>query len=74
MATKRRTFSKEFKLEVACFVLGKDYFLQKACRALHIDETALGCWVQQLEIERNSEIPKSKAVTPEQQKIHELEA
>ncbi|KZN49889.1 hypothetical protein N476_17950 [Pseudoalteromonas luteoviolacea H33] len=37
-------------------------------------ETTLRRWVQQLEVERNGETPKSKALTPEQQKIQELEA
>lgn len=31
-------------------------------------------WVQQLEAERNGETPTSKALTPDQQKIQELEA
>lgn len=74
MARKRRTFSKEFKLEAACFVLDKGYSLQDACHSLDIGKTALRRWVQQLERERNGETPTSKALTPEQQKIQELEA
>ncbi|MDW7548437.1 IS3 family transposase [Pseudoalteromonas peptidolytica] len=74
MARKRRTFSKEFKLEAACLVLDKGYSLQDACHSLDIGETALRRWVQQLERERNGETPTSKALTPEQQKIQELEA
>ena len=64
MARKRRTFSKEFKLEAACLVLDKGYSIQEACHSLDIGETALRRWVQQLERERNGE----------QQKIQELEA
>ncbi|MBE0376035.1 hypothetical protein PFLA_b1020 [Pseudoalteromonas flavipulchra NCIMB 2033 = ATCC BAA-314] len=41
---------------------------------MDIGETALRRWVQQLEGERNGETPTSKALTPEQQKIQELEA
>ena len=74
MARKRRTFSKEFKLEAACLVLDKGYPLQDACHSLDISETALRRWVHQLEGERNGETPTSKALTPEQQKIQELEA
>ena len=69
-----RTFSKEFKLEAACLVLDKGYSIQEACHSLDIGETALRRWVQQLERERNGETPISKALTPEQQKIQELEA
>ncbi|WP_415838952.1 transposase, partial [Pseudoalteromonas maricaloris] len=39
MARKRRTFSKEFKLEAACLVLDKGYSLQDACHSLDIGET-----------------------------------
>ncbi|MCG7540028.1 IS3 family transposase [Pseudoalteromonas sp. CO348] len=74
MARKRRTFSKEFKLEAACLVLDKGYSHQDACHSLDIGETALRRWVQQLERERSGETPTSKALTPEQQKIQELEA
>ena len=60
MTSKRRTFTKEFKLEAA--------------RSLGVGETALRRWVQQLSDERSGTTPKSKALTPEQQKIQELEA
>ncbi|MCP1571209.1 transposase-like protein [Pseudomonas aeruginosa] len=36
--------------------------------------SALRRWVKQLEAERQGVTPKSKALTPEQQKIQELEA
>lgn len=74
MARKRRTFSKEFKLEAACLILNQGYSLQEACRSSDVGETALRHWVQQLELERNGETPNAKALTPEQQKILELEA
>ncbi|ESP90522.1 transposase [Pseudoalteromonas luteoviolacea NCIMB 1944] len=74
MDRKRRTFSKEFKLEAACLVLDKGYSFPDACRSLDVGETTLRRWVQQLEVERSGETPKSKALTPEQQKIQELEA
>lgn len=37
-------------------------------------ETALRRWVEQLSLERGGATPMSKALTPEQQKIQELEA
>lgn len=37
-------------------------------------DSALRRWVKQLEAERQGVTPKSKALTPEQQKIQELEA
>lgn len=74
MAKQRRSFSAEFKLEAASLVLDQDYSFPEASRALNIGETVLRRWVKQLVDERNGTTPSSKALTPEQQKIQELEA
>lgn len=74
MAKQRRSFSAEFKLEAASLVLDQDYSFSEASRSLNIGETVLRRWVKQLEDERNGTMPSSKAFTPEQQKIQELEA
>lgn len=74
MAKQRRSFSAEFKLEAASLVLDQDYSFSEASRSLSIGETVLRRWVKQLEDERNGTTPSSKALTPEQQKIQELEA
>ena len=71
---QRRSFTPEFKLEAACLVLDEGYSIAEACRSLDIGETALRRWVDQLQAERGGETPKSKALTPDQQKIQELEA
>ena len=42
--------------------------------SLGVVESALRRWVKQLQEERVGVTPKSKALTPEQQKIQELEA
>lgn len=41
---------------------------------MDVGETALRRWVEQLRLERGGTTPMSKALTPEQQKIQELEA
>ncbi len=74
MTNKRRTFTKEFKLEAASLVLEQSYSIPEAARSLGVGETALRRWVRQLSDERSGTTPKSKALTPEQQKIQELEA
>ncbi|TEK96696.1 IS3 family transposase, partial [Pseudomonas aeruginosa] len=66
------TFSAEFKREAAALVLDQGYSHIDACRSL--GGSALRRWVKQLEAERQGVTPKSKALTPEQQKIQELEA
>ena len=74
MTKQRRTFTPEFKREAACLVLDQGYSHTEAARSLGLVESALRRWVSQLQQERGGVTPTSKALTPEQQKIHELEA
>ncbi|PMN95108.1 transposase [Enterovibrio norvegicus] len=74
MTRQRRSFSAEFKLEAACLVIDQGYSIAEASRSLNVGETGLRRWVTQLEQERGGSTPASKALTPEQQKIQELEA
>ncbi|MDQ2413421.1 IS3-like element IS222 family transposase [Pseudomonas aeruginosa] len=74
MSKQRRTFSAEFKREAVALVLDQGYSHIDACRSLGVVDSALRRWVKQLEAERQGVTPKSKALTPEQQKIQELEA
>ncbi|HEJ4441038.1 TPA: IS3-like element IS222 family transposase [Pseudomonas aeruginosa] len=74
MSKQRRTFSAEFKREAAALVLDQGYSHIDACRSLGVVDSALRRWVKQLQAERQGVTPKSKALTPEQQKIQELEA
>ncbi len=71
---QRRTFSSEFKMEAASLVLDQEYSIPEASRSMDVGETALRRWVEQLRLERAGSTPMSKALTPEQQKIQELEA
>ena len=73
MTKKRRTFSPEFKCEAASLVLDKGYSVPEAAKTLGLGESAVRRWVQQLELERNGDTPTGKAMTPEQQRIQELE-
>ena len=74
MKKQRRSFTPEFKLEAASLVLDQGYSIAEACRSLGIGDTALRRWVDQLRAERDGETHASKAMTPEQKRIRELEA
>ena len=74
MTKRRRSFTPEFKREAASLVLDQGYSHIEAARSLGLVESALRRWVRQLQEERQGVTPKSKALTPEQQKIQELEA
>ena len=74
MSKQRRTFSPEFKQQVACLVLDQGYSHTEASRSVGIGESVLRHWLQQLQLERQGITPQSKAMTPDQQRIQELEA
>jgi transposase len=74
MTKQRRSFSAEFKREAVALVLDQGYSHIEACRSLGVVEFALRRWVNQVQQERNGVTPQTKALTPEQQKIQELEA
>ena len=74
MTKQRRSFTPEFKREAASLVLDQGYSHIEAARSLGLVESALRRWVNQLQAERLGVTPKSKALTPEQQKIQVLEA
>jgi transposase len=74
MSKQRRTFSPEFKQQAACLVLDKTYSCIEASRSVGVGESVLRRWVNQLQLERQGITPQSKAMTPDQQRIQELEA
>ena len=74
MSKKRRTFSPEFKREAASLVLDQGYTVPAASRSVDVGENAMRRWVKQLSEERSGFTPRNKALTPEQQRIQELEA
>lgn len=74
MVTKRRTFTVEFKQEAASLVLDRGYSVAEACEAVDVGETAMRRWVERLRGEREGHTPAAgRALTPEHQRIQELE-
>lgn len=72
---KKRTFPAEFKKESASLVVDQGYSLSEACQAVGVSDSAMRKWVNQLKAERGGQTPiGSKALTPEHQRIQELEA
>ncbi len=57
-ATTRRTFSSEFKLEAAQFVVDKGYVVREAAEAIGVGKSTMDKWVKQLRKERNGEAIK----------------
>ena len=74
MSKQRRTFSPEFKQQTACLVLDQGYSHVEASQSIGVGEALMRRWVQQLQLERQDVTPQGKAITPDQQRIQELEA
>ena len=71
----RRSFSTDFKLEAAGLVLDQGYSIPETGKSMGVGPTALRRWVEQLRSERGGITPsRSKAMTPEQKRIQDLEA
>jgi transposase len=74
MSRSRPTFTDEFRNDAAKLVLDQGYSISAACSVLGVGETALRRWIKQLNGERRGVTPQAKAMTPEHQRIQELEA
>lgn len=71
----RRTFPAAYKVEVASKVLDDGMSVSRASDTFGVGSTAIRRWVYQLEQERAGVVTKeTKPITPEQQRIRELEA
>jgi transposase len=73
MAKTRRTFSPEFRLEVAQLVVDQHYSIRAACNAMGVSKSSMENWVRQLRQVRQGKTPKATAMTPDQRRIQELE-
>jgi transposase-like protein len=69
----RRTFSPEFCFESAQLVVDQNYSIREAATAVGVGHSTMDKWVKQLRGERNGITPKASAMTPDQQRIKELE-
>ena len=69
----RRNFTSEFKVEAASLVLDRGLTVSEACEAVGVGDSAMRRWVKQLESERAGKTPSGRPMTPEQQRIRELE-
>ncbi len=69
---KKRNFSGEFKRESAQLVVGQNYIVMDAAKAMNVGYSTLTRWVKQLRDERAGKGPKAFPITPEQIEIREL--
>ena len=73
MAT-RRQFTSEFKLEIVKMVVDQNTSIGKLSKDLSINDNLIRRWVKQYQLEQTGTVfPHTKPLTPEQQRIRELE-
>ncbi|MGI2172393.1 transposase [Shewanella sp. MF05960] len=68
------TYSTEFKIDAANLVIKQGYSTKEVCEATGVGPTAIRRWVTQLRQEFEGITPSGNSITPEQQRIQELEA
>ena len=69
----RPTFKPEFRLEVAQLVVNQGYSVREAAEAMNVGKSTVDKWVKQLKAEKQGITPQGAALTPDQQRIKELE-
>lgn len=74
MSRKRRAFDASFKLQVVQMIKDQGLSITQVCRDMDLGETAVRRWVQQYEAELSGQTGVGKPLTPEQQRIRQLEA
>jgi transposase len=74
MSRKRRVFDASFKLQVVQMVKEQGLSVPQVCQDLELGETAVRRWLQQYQAELSGQPGIGKPLTPEQQRIRQLEA
>lgn len=74
MTTKRRDFDTAFKLQVVQMVREQGLSVSQVCRDMSLVDSAVRRWVAQFDAERAGQPGIGKPLTPDQQRILQLEA
>ena len=70
--TKRKTYSKEFKLDAIALVVEQGYTQAEAARNLGINANMLGRWIKEAENDDGHAFRGNGKLTPEQDEIRKL--
>jgi transposase len=72
MATKRRTYTPEFKAEAVKLVTEQGYSIAEAARSLGIHQTLLRSWKQALEVQSDQPFPGHGKLPPFEEELRRL--
>ena len=73
MTRQRRNFDPSLKLEVVRMIEEQGLSVQHVSESMHIGPTAIRRWLVQFEAEQSGQPGIGKPLTPEQQRIRQLE-
>ena len=73
MKKERRSFTEEFKLEVARMVVDQGMDVPAVCKDMKLGPTAVRRWVDQYKADQRGQPGIGKPLTAEQQRIRQLE-
>ena len=74
MGKQRRQFDAGFKLEVVRMVKDQGLSVSQVSQTMSLGESAIRRWIRQYESELTGQPGIGKPLTPEQQRIRQLEA
>lgn len=69
---KRKTYSKQFKIDAVKLVTEQGYKISDAARNLGVHSVVLGRWKQQIEVEGDEAFPGKGHMTPEKEELYRL--
>ncbi len=70
--SKRKRYSKEFKLDAVSLVLDQGYSRAEAARSLGLNSNMLGRWVSEQQTDGGQAFRGNGKLTPEQEEIRKL--
>jgi transposase len=73
MTRERRTFDAAFKLQVVKMIQEQGLTVAQVCQELKLGETAVRRWLKQVQAEQSGQPGIGKPLTPDQQRIRQLE-
>ena len=74
MASKRRTFTREFKVEAVKLITEKGYSVAEAARSLGLHETLLRSWKQTIQAEGEQAFPGKGNLPAIEEELRRLRA
>ncbi len=73
MKRERRSFDAAFKLQVVKMIQEQGLTVTQVCQEFKLGETAVRRWLRQMQAEQSGQPGIGKPLTPDQQRIRQLE-